>query len=804
MRTLTSTLTAAQIARSIEPLWRLALTKDAASTTYNEDRILSVDHLEEPFHGAATVVLDNSDLAVTTSFIGYQGVLSYGAKGSAGDERSACAPMHVTSQVDHSSEGVLTVTLTLQGLADELSDDRASKQHTQLSTDLSTIKDLLTQVVKAILPDWAAATVYALDALVIPATQNDLAYKCTVAGTSHATTEPTFPTTIGGTVVDNTVTWTCIGKEITAFSHCRAYTPTFDSEDSVFDVFNPADSFSLALNTSRLDAIEKLLRYTKNVMRVEADGAIHFRQPVVSGAVYDNEYKLDVNGAHDIFAKANRKVLLNPNYIVVTSHPDDGNGFTGSAEDTGSSDLTNMEKREHYYVRAGSSAECASLAAAILEKYQSSQQKGAALVPLHCGQEVHDYINFTDARNNDTRAGNIGTIRRVCGEGKFEMQIALGDIRQGGFLGMAPTRNIDPGAALGSRLAAIGAQNTAQLASIGAQSTAEVNALGKAVSEAVATLRGIITDLIAQVNSAFSEQYSSILGVQDIAQYTQDVQAILINQLIRGAYLNTYERPSNQVIGSLAEIVGTAPKLRRTETDQVDPAGRFQDRVDGDVWYFERAKTALWATSQELLKLEPVANRVTLGNGGGTLTLLLGAIAAGAVLVALPVDSATLSIRGASSPYKPELFLSTSAVGFKTGNSGESALLTRLSLSTNVTTSIATWSNTHHTGFIADGVGGRGNQNMAISGNDTVTDATARRITLDVLDPATDTRYFVAQAVPKAATPLFIMRAPDYTPTTGELDDEFITFSYVKSTNTLSVHRNEGGAIVSAVVAVLA
>lgn len=34
-------------------------------------------------------------------------------------------------------------------------------------------------------------------------------YEVTVAGTSHATTEPTWPTTPGNTVVDNGVTWTC-------------------------------------------------------------------------------------------------------------------------------------------------------------------------------------------------------------------------------------------------------------------------------------------------------------------------------------------------------------------------------------------------------------------------------------------------------------------------------------------------------------------------------------------------------------------------------------------------------------------
>jgi len=57
--------------------------------------------------------------------------------------------------------------------------------------------------------DWVADTAYALGDYVVPTTWNDWRYECTVAGTSHATTEPTWPTTEGATVVDNEVTWTC-------------------------------------------------------------------------------------------------------------------------------------------------------------------------------------------------------------------------------------------------------------------------------------------------------------------------------------------------------------------------------------------------------------------------------------------------------------------------------------------------------------------------------------------------------------------------------------------------------------------
>jgi hypothetical protein len=57
----------------------------------------------------------------------------------------------------------------------------------------------------------ANTTAYALNAYVTPATANGFYYKATTAGTSGGTI-PTFPTTIGATVTDGTVTWTCAGR----------------------------------------------------------------------------------------------------------------------------------------------------------------------------------------------------------------------------------------------------------------------------------------------------------------------------------------------------------------------------------------------------------------------------------------------------------------------------------------------------------------------------------------------------------------------------------------------------------------
>lgn len=68
-------------------------------------------------------------------------------------------------------------------------------------------------------PARATATAYPLNYRIVPASRNGYVYKATTAGTSHASTTPSYPTTIDDTVTDGTVVWTC---EATA-----AWTPTY-------------------------------------------------------------------------------------------------------------------------------------------------------------------------------------------------------------------------------------------------------------------------------------------------------------------------------------------------------------------------------------------------------------------------------------------------------------------------------------------------------------------------------------------------------------------------------------------------
>jgi len=58
---------------------------------------------------------------------------------------------------------------------------------------------------------WAAATVVDLDYTIQPG--NGYLYRCTTGGTTHASVEPTWPTTVGNTVTDNGVVWTCVSKD---------------------------------------------------------------------------------------------------------------------------------------------------------------------------------------------------------------------------------------------------------------------------------------------------------------------------------------------------------------------------------------------------------------------------------------------------------------------------------------------------------------------------------------------------------------------------------------------------------------
>ena len=88
--------------------------------------------------------------------------------------------------------------------------------------DLKSINLGFSNAIKMFPETWAANTAYYVGELVkptayttsSPADASRHTYLCTVAGTSHASTEPTWSTTNGTTQTDGTVTWKCCDKKI--------------------------------------------------------------------------------------------------------------------------------------------------------------------------------------------------------------------------------------------------------------------------------------------------------------------------------------------------------------------------------------------------------------------------------------------------------------------------------------------------------------------------------------------------------------------------------------------------------------
>jgi hypothetical protein len=74
--------------------------------------------------------------------------------------------------------------------------------------------DQITLTITQKIAAWSASAAVSAGAVRRPTTTNNRIYQAGGAGTTGGT-EPTWPTTIGATVVDNDITWTCIAYEDT-------------------------------------------------------------------------------------------------------------------------------------------------------------------------------------------------------------------------------------------------------------------------------------------------------------------------------------------------------------------------------------------------------------------------------------------------------------------------------------------------------------------------------------------------------------------------------------------------------------
>lgn len=346
MISLSDTLLAEQKKASVDALIKIALTHGEDSYTYDRDRIVDLDRVEEIYSHKAEIVLDNSDKSLTDLGLkGFQGVTSFGAITGEGNEYCARAPLWVIDQRLESSPGGLTCTLSLVGIPNLLAEDKASVNYTPDEDDTKTVKELVNQL---------------------------------------------------------------LGATLEGFTLCQAYEVVWDAGyDILADTYKPKDGFRIYVGGNRLAQLRRLLDYTGNVPRFEADGKIHILKPVTTGVSYDYEYYRAVESGHPFWAKAYRKALVIPNYIVVQSYENDDPQYSGFAKDDDSYDL--IPKRFYKQMKLESDAQAALIAGALLSKEQLATHMGSATIPMmNVGAELFDYVKVTDDRENDYRVGNIG------------------------------------------------------------------------------------------------------------------------------------------------------------------------------------------------------------------------------------------------------------------------------------------------------------------------------------------------------------------------------------------------------------
>ena len=120
MRSITSTLLAAQEAVTNTPYIYLLFTSADGETTYNYSsdqagrRILFIDHQEESYNDYASIILRNNDRTIP-NLKGYWTEIGYGYVTAASNEYSQAPRLWVKHQQDISAQGRMVTLLELEG-----------------------------------------------------------------------------------------------------------------------------------------------------------------------------------------------------------------------------------------------------------------------------------------------------------------------------------------------------------------------------------------------------------------------------------------------------------------------------------------------------------------------------------------------------------------------------------------------------------------------------------------------------------------------------------------------------------------
>jgi len=414
MRSLSATLEAAQKTLAYTPIYKVVLSRTSQTTRgYDKTRLLSITYLQTPSNFSAEIILHNADGDLTSlDFEHYETVISYGA--FTGVSRSA----------------------------------------------------------------WATGTAYSLDDVRIPTSGNvnGFQYRCAVAGTSHATTEPTWPTDLGVRVVDEGVTWEMDGDDGDEYSResplrvrvqelhsgrgilrvilrCEGIPNQMaeDKAESELTLTEDDARTGKTLITAIVDAtLSPYTNYTSFTATYDStDNIIDTFKPKDYFQISENDSRLDKKnellahtGVKDRPENDGKLHFFDPKsaapydyeykFNVSGDHtfwnktirlrfvkPNKEVVKSGESHEpqysgsaTSSTSNALAPKVHTTRRRLGSAAEADRIASAIIETYELDDEKGFVTVPMNVGQELWDYVKVTDSRLGSDREGSIQYLQR--------------------------------------------------------------------------------------------------------------------------------------------------------------------------------------------------------------------------------------------------------------------------------------------------------------------------------------------------------------------------------------------------------
>ncbi len=148
MRSLHADLTAEQQNMSVKPVLSFAIATDI---TYDTDRIIRVDQIEEQNSHKAEIVLQDSDGVMTAKDLkGLKVTPAWGLATASGDRTSATAPLWVKDMKPYSAQGIRRCTLSCIGIQDRLTDDKANGNYFHDFSSQKTVLDLVTEVASGV------------------------------------------------------------------------------------------------------------------------------------------------------------------------------------------------------------------------------------------------------------------------------------------------------------------------------------------------------------------------------------------------------------------------------------------------------------------------------------------------------------------------------------------------------------------------------------------------------------------------------------------------------------------------------